>query len=272
MDAQDRGGLGPERRGVVGQSRAVRRADLHEPGSGLGDDVGDPERPADLDRLPARDDELASARERRGGEQRRGRAVVHRERRLGAGQLAQQRLDVVLARPSRARLEVELEVGVAVGARGDRVARRRRERRAPEVRVHHDAGGVEHAPQRRAQPRPGAVDEVGVVVGAGQQLGAAVGQLGACDRGREAVDGRQRAQSLAAVVGVHARDDPRREGARSHSAAGFAPWANTRKGTWPPASFPYPPRPFSSRQRSRAGSPAARSRRARRPARRTPAA
>ena len=91
----------------------------------------------------------------------------------------------------------------------DRVTRRRRQRRAPEVRVHHDAGGVEHAPQRRAQARPRPDDEVGVVLGAGQQVGPAVGQLGTCDRGRQSVDGRQRAQALAAVVGVHARDDPR---------------------------------------------------------------
>ena len=99
--------------------------------------------------------------ERRAGEQRRRRAVVDRERRLRAGQLAQQPFDVVLARAALAGAEVELEVGVAVRGARHRLARGGGQRCAAEVRVDDDAGRVEHAPQRRTQPRAGAVDEVG---------------------------------------------------------------------------------------------------------------
>ena len=50
-------------------------------------------------------------------------------------------------------LEVVLEVRVAGGRRGGRLARGRGQRRAPEVGVHDHAGGVEHPPQRRALGR-----------------------------------------------------------------------------------------------------------------------
>ena len=68
----------------------------------LRDDVRHPERPADLDQLPARHDQLAPARQRRRRQQHRAGAVVHDHRRLGAGQLAQQLLDVRLPRPALA--------------------------------------------------------------------------------------------------------------------------------------------------------------------------
>ena len=72
-------GRRPDRARVVGPARAVRRADLDEPGAGLRDDVGDPEPAADLDQLPARDDDLAPRPgERRGREKHRGGAVVDR--------------------------------------------------------------------------------------------------------------------------------------------------------------------------------------------------
>ena len=88
VGAQDRAGVLAQRALVVGAARAVRRADLDEPGAGLRDDVGHAEAAADLDELAARDDDLpAGARERRGGEQHRGGAVVDRERGLGAGEL-----------------------------------------------------------------------------------------------------------------------------------------------------------------------------------------
>ena len=74
---------------VVGSARAVRRPDLDEAGAGAREHVGDAEAVADLDELAARDDDLASLGERGEGEQHGGRVVVHDERRLGAGQLAQ---------------------------------------------------------------------------------------------------------------------------------------------------------------------------------------
>ena len=115
---------------VVGEPRAVRRADLDQPRARLRDHVRHAEPAADLDQLPARDDHLAARPgERRRREQRRARAVVDREPGLGAGQLAQQRLDVRVPRPARAGLQVELEVRVALGRPRHRLARGRGQRR-----------------------------------------------------------------------------------------------------------------------------------------------
>ena len=88
---------------VVGQPRAVRRADLDQPRARLRDHVRHAEAAADLDELAARDDDLAPGPgQRRRRQQHRAGAVVDRERRLGAGQLAQQRLDVRVPRAARA--------------------------------------------------------------------------------------------------------------------------------------------------------------------------
>ena len=147
--AQDRARGRPDRALVVGAARAVGRADLDEPRSGLRDHLGHAEAAADLHELPARDDDLvARPCERRCRQQRRGRAVVDRQRRLGPRELAQQRLDVVVARAALPRAEVPLEVGVTLGRPGHRVARCGGQRRAPEVGVDDHAGGVEHPAQR----------------------------------------------------------------------------------------------------------------------------
>ena len=165
------------RLGVVGQAGAVRGADLDQARAGLGDDLRDPEAAADLDELAARDDELAPARERGGGQQRRRRAVVDHERGLGARELAQQRLDVVVARAARA---------VARGrARGSRSPRPRGRPPRGRPRPAAPAPGsvwtttpvaLSTAPQRRAQPPARAGKQVRRVPGAGQDLVAAVGQ------------------------------------------------------------------------------------------------
>jgi hypothetical protein len=187
---------------VVAQPRAVRRADLDEPRAGLLDDLGHPERAADLHELAARDDHLAP--ERSDGEQGRRRAVVDRQRRLGAGHLAQELLDVGLARAAPAAVEVELEVPVALGGAGDRVTRGRSERRPPEVRVDDHAGRVEHTAQRRAQALARPRGEIDLVVGAGEQLGPALGDDrprggDRPDLGAEEVDRRQGPQASGGV-------------------------------------------------------------------------
>ena len=122
-----RAGVRPDRGRVVGEPRPVGRAHLDQPRARLRDHVGDPERPADLDELPARHHQLAPAGERGGRQQHGAGAVVDDDRGLGAGQLAQQPLDVRLARPARARLEVVLEVRVAGRDRDHGVDRRRQQ-------------------------------------------------------------------------------------------------------------------------------------------------
>ncbi len=106
-----------------------------------------------------------------------------------------------LPRSARSRGEVELEVAVAVRDGRDRGLRLGGERGPTEVRVDDDAGRVEHAPQTRAQARPRARHQVDrrVVdrITAVEQFLAPRLQLGARDRGRQPVDGRQAAQPVA---------------------------------------------------------------------------
>ena len=82
---------------VVGGARAVRGADLDQPGARAGEHLGNPEAVADLDQLAARDEHIAAFRERGQREQHGGGVVVDDERSLGAGQPAQDRREVVLA-------------------------------------------------------------------------------------------------------------------------------------------------------------------------------
>ena len=114
-----------------------------QPGAGARHDVGHAEGAADLDQLAARDDRLASLRERVEHEQHRGGIVVDDGRVLGAGQLAQQAAHVVVALAAAAAVEVEFERD-RVAHRGDRgFDRRLRQKRATEIGVQHRAGEVE---------------------------------------------------------------------------------------------------------------------------------
>ena len=161
VDAQEQRRLRADRALVVGGARPVRRPDLDEPRARAREDVGDAEAVADLDQLAARDDDLAALGERGEREQHRGGVVVDDERRLGAGQPAQDRGHVILARAALAAREVVLEVRVAARRLGHARERRLGERRAAEVRVDDHAGRVQHAAAgsargRRAARRAGA--------------------------------------------------------------------------------------------------------------------
>ena len=123
VDAQDRAGaaLG-ERRLEVGAPGAVGRPDLDEPRAGPPDDVGDPHAAADLDELPARDDDPAATGEP-DRERQRGGVVVRDERVLGAGQRDEVVLGDAGARAAPAGRPVELEqqrVGRQLGGRPSR--------------------------------------------------------------------------------------------------------------------------------------------------------
>ena len=150
MHAQEQRRLRPDRALVVGGAGAVRRADLDEPRAGAGEHLRDPEAVADLDQLAARDEHLAALGERREREQDGGGVVVDDERGLGAGQAAQDRGRVHLARAARAGVEVVLEVRPAAADLEHALERLGRERRPAEVRVHDHAGRVEDAAQPRA--------------------------------------------------------------------------------------------------------------------------
>ena len=98
--------------------------------------------------------------------QRRPRTIVDDERVLGAGQLLEERHRVVVARASRAGVEIVLQVGVAGGRIVGRQSRPLGEDRASQVGVKDHACCVDDAPQtstcrgawrllrRRPSPRP----------------------------------------------------------------------------------------------------------------------
>jgi hypothetical protein len=155
VDLEDRAGVGTQHAAIVVEMRAVRRAYLAQPRAALGHDIGNAEASPDLDQLPTRDDRLSALGHCIEHEHERGRAVVHDQRVLGAGELAQQRGRVRVARSPGAALEIVFEVAEALGDGIDGRAGGRGQRRASEVGVQDDAGGVD----RRAQRRAGAARE-----------------------------------------------------------------------------------------------------------------
>ncbi len=154
VHAQEQRRFRPDRALVVGSAGAVRCADLDEARTGAREHVGDAEAVADLEELAARDDHLASLRERCERKQHRSRVVVDDERRLGTGQAPEDRRAVILARAARAVGQVELEVGVAAADLLHLCERLVRQRSAPEIRVHDHAGRIQHAAQARRSCGP----------------------------------------------------------------------------------------------------------------------
>ena len=127
------------------------RADLDEAHAGALHDVGHPKRAPDLDELAARDDHLAAGRQAV-ERQHHGTGVV--VDRVGGGRVRQQ--GQLLGRRAQAiaplaRRQIELQIAVAEGRlqRGPR--RPLGKRSAPEIRMEHDARGVDHAARAHAR-------------------------------------------------------------------------------------------------------------------------
>src|SRR5207302_9045709 len=121
--------------------------DLAQPGARAREDVRNAKTVADLDQLTARDEHFAPLGEGGEREQDRGRVVVHDKRRLGSGELAQDRCDVVLARAARPGRKVVLEVRVSARGVADALERRGGEWSTAEVRVDDHAGRGQGSPQ-----------------------------------------------------------------------------------------------------------------------------
>src|SRR5204862_6369757 len=118
---------------VVRRARAVRGSDLAQPRPGSRQYVRNAKTVADLDQLAAGDDDVApfggcGEREHHGR-----RVVVHDGRGLGAGEVTQDRRDVVLPGPAPTGAEVVLQVGVTAGGLAHARECLVREGRAPEV-------------------------------------------------------------------------------------------------------------------------------------------
>ena len=148
VDLHRRHGARADGVGVVAQVGAVGGADLDHAAAGARHDVGHAEGAADLDELAARHQHLLLRRQRRQHQQHGGGVVVDDRRRLGAGQLADEVLDVVVALATLAGGDVVLEVGGLAEHAGDRSRRLWRQQRAAEIGVQHRAGEVEDGAQR----------------------------------------------------------------------------------------------------------------------------
>jgi len=169
VGAQDQRRRRGDRGGIVAEAGAVRRADLDEARTGLLHDRRQAEAVADLDHLPARDDYLATMGERCEREHERTGRVVDGHAGLGTGQARNQWTDVSLAGAALAGRQVELEIGIAARTGRDRRHGLGGQRRAAEVGVDDDAGGVDDGAQRLRIERPGGG-------GDDRRLGGAIGR------------------------------------------------------------------------------------------------
>ena len=133
--------------------RAVGSAHLAEPRARRLHEVGQPEAVTDLDQLAAADHDLLTGCQRHRGEQERGCVVVddvHAARRRDRAGQSRQR--TAAAAGAAAGFQVEFDVGGAAG-RHHRVDRALRQGRPTQIRVHHDAGGVDDRPKARRGAR-----------------------------------------------------------------------------------------------------------------------
>ena len=147
-------GLGPDRFLVVSNVRAIGGAHLNEPGPALGDDRGHPERTPDLHQLPTGDDDLVPLGELVQHQDHGRGVVIHDQGVAGAAQLSEQPRTVVVARPTRAALEIVFQIRVPVGDFRERRPGGRRQRRPPQIRVQRYTRGVDHAAERALIHRP----------------------------------------------------------------------------------------------------------------------
>ena len=133
---------------VVGQARAVGGADFAESGAAFGHDVGNAEAVADFDELTAGDDDFTAAGESGQHQKNSGGVVVDDDGGFGAGQARQQARRVNVASAPRASFQVVFEIGILRCSGADSFDGFCSERRAAEVGVQDDPGGVDDGTQR----------------------------------------------------------------------------------------------------------------------------
>ncbi len=106
---QDQPGVGADRGSEIAEMGTVGGADLAQPCPRARHDVGQTERPADLDQLAARDNRLAAVGQRIQRQHQGGGIVVDGERRLGPGQPDEPARDMIVALAAPAGLGVVFE-------------------------------------------------------------------------------------------------------------------------------------------------------------------
>lgn len=148
VDAEEEAGVFVDGALVVGDASAVGGAHFAEDGAALIHDVGNAEAVADFDEFAARDDDFEIFGERVEGEEDCGSIVIDDDGGFGGGGEGKEAGDVGVAFAASARGEIEFEVGVALGGRGDGLSCGGGERGTAEIGVEDDAGGVDDAAER----------------------------------------------------------------------------------------------------------------------------
>jgi len=133
---------------VVGDACAVGRADFLKRGAAICHDFGDAETVADFNKLAARDDDFAIARQCGKNEKHGGGAVIDNDNGFGPGQSLQElrRVDVALA--ARAGVEIVFKIGVLRRGAAKVLDDCFGERRAAKIGVKNDAGRVDYGLKR----------------------------------------------------------------------------------------------------------------------------
>ncbi len=152
--------VGSDHRLVVGESRAVRGADLDESGARFGEDLRHPETTTDLDQFAARHDDLTATRERSEHEQHGRRIVVHDDSGFGPDCECEEVSGVVVTRAPTPGVHVVFEVHGAAGRR-DGIQRVGCEWCSPEVGVQQHAGRVVDGAEQSFGPTLRLLDRVG---------------------------------------------------------------------------------------------------------------
>ena len=135
---------------IVAGVGPVRGADLDQPRPRLAQDVRYPESTANFDGLSPRKPRPPSGRHCRQHQKHRRGTVIHDQRRLCPSQRAQQPGDLAHAATALVALPLDLQRDRVGGRLAHRLGRLGAHRRATEIGVDDDAGGIEH----RSQPRP----------------------------------------------------------------------------------------------------------------------
>ena len=156
VDLHQRAGMLADGGGIIRGAGLVGRADLAQRRAAGGHDLRHAKAAANLDQLAARDDDLAAGGQRREEQQHGGRVVVDDQCALRAGQAAEERLDVGIARAAPAAFHIVFQGGIALsGVRGG-FRRASAQAGASKIRVKHDAGGVDDRTERgRFRPADG---------------------------------------------------------------------------------------------------------------------
>ena len=151
MDLHDHAGLGPDGAGEIFQMGAVGGADLDQRATGLGHDVGHPERAADLDQLAARCRYFLAQCEGVQNQHHGGSVVIDDGRRFGPGHGAKLVFDMLVAVAAFALRYAVFQVACPTGCRRNSLDCLFGQGCAPQIGVQNRARQIEDRAQRRGR-------------------------------------------------------------------------------------------------------------------------